>query len=144
MKHIGLVVFPGFQILDTAAAAVFEMANLTARMSAYDIALVSESGGAVKSSVGAVVQTIALDPTRYDTLHVTGANDVTPSTPKLLRQLARAAQYARRTASICTGAFILAEAGLGRNLLGKRSRLGDRNSDRSLKQDAAFRNGARR
>src|SRR5262245_7885014 len=112
MKHIGLVVFPGFQILDTAAAAVFEIANLTTRKKTYDIALVSESGGAVKSSVGAVVQTIALDPTRYDTLLVAGANDVAPSTPKLLRQLARAAQCARRTASICTGAFIMAEAGV--------------------------------
>ena len=112
MKHVALIVFPGFQILDAAAVAVFEMANLTAHKRAYDIAVVSESGGAVKSSVGAAVQTVALDPTAYHTLLVAGANDVAPSTPKLLRLLARAAQCARRTASICTGAFILADAGV--------------------------------
>jgi transcriptional regulator GlxA family with amidase domain len=112
MKRIGIVVFPGFQILDTAAAAVFEMANLSARRKVYEIALVSESGGAVKSSMGAAVQTVALNPASYDTLLVAGANDVALSTPRLQRLLARALECTRRTASICTGAFILAEAGV--------------------------------
>jgi len=112
IKSVGLVVFPGFQLLDTAAAAVFEVANLDAPKRAYEIALVSESGGAVRSSVGAAVQTVALEPASYDTLLVAGANQPAPSTPKLLRLLARATQCTRRTASICTGAFILADAGV--------------------------------
>ncbi len=42
MKRIGLVVFPGFQILDMAAASVFEMANLEVADPAYEIDVVSE------------------------------------------------------------------------------------------------------
>ena len=79
---------------------------------AYQIDVVSESGGAVKSSLGAAVQTIALDPEGYDTLLVTGATVVQPSSPKLLRLLARAIEPTRRMTSICTGAFVLANAGL--------------------------------
>jgi transcriptional regulator GlxA family with amidase domain len=112
MKRVGIVVFPGFQILDTAAAAVFEMANLSATRKVYQLALVSEGGGAVKSSMGAAVQTVTLNPTSYDTLLVAGANGVAPSTPRLQRLLARAVECTRRTASICTGAFILADAGV--------------------------------
>ncbi|MDM0078444.1 GlxA family transcriptional regulator [Variovorax sp. J2P1-59] len=115
MKRVGLVVFPGFQILDMAAASVFEMANLEVANEgehAYEIDVVSESGGAVRSSLGAAVQTIALDPDAYDTLLVTGATQLQPSSPKLLRLLARAVESTRRMTSICTGAFVLANAGL--------------------------------
>ncbi len=74
--------------------------------------MVSEGGGAVKSSVGAAVQTIALDPNAYDTLMVAGPTSVQPSSPRLLRLLARALEPTRRIASICTGAFVLGEAGI--------------------------------
>ena len=112
MKRFGLVVFSGFQILDMAVAAVFELANREVRAPAFEIDVVSESGGAVRSSVGAVVQTIALDPNAYDTLLVTGATEPQPSPPKLLRLLARAVEPTRRMTSICSGAFVLAEAGI--------------------------------
>ena len=45
MKRLGLVVFPGFQILDLAAASVFEVANLFASRPTYEVALYSEHGG---------------------------------------------------------------------------------------------------
>jgi transcriptional regulator GlxA family with amidase domain len=112
MKRIGLVVFPGFQILDMAAASVFEMANRSVPKAAYEIHAVSEGGGAVKSSMGVAVQTMVLDPNAYDTLIVAGPTELQPTSPKLLRLLARALEPTRRVASICTGAFILAEAGL--------------------------------
>jgi len=112
MKRIGLVVFPGFQILDLAAAGVFEIANLQAPKPHYVIDVVSESGGAVKSSVGAAIHTIALDPTVYDTLLVAGWTTPQPVSPKLLRLVERALQPTRRLTSICSGAFVLAEAGV--------------------------------
>lgn len=112
MKRIGLVVFPGFQILDIVAVSVFEMANLAAPKAAYDIHVVSECGGAVKSSMGTAVQTVALDPNIYDTLIMAGATTPQPSSSRLLRLLARALEPTRRMASICTGAFVLAEAGI--------------------------------
>jgi transcriptional regulator GlxA family with amidase domain len=112
MNRIGLVVFPGFQILDMAAASVFEMANLQVPAQAYEIHVVSEGGGAVKSSMGTAVQTMALDPHAYDTLIVAGPTALQPSSPKLLRLLGRALEPTRRLASICTGAFVLADAGI--------------------------------
>ena len=44
MKRLGIVVAPGFQILDLAAACVFEIANLFAERKTYDVMLLSEHG----------------------------------------------------------------------------------------------------
>ena len=112
MKRIALVVFPGFQILDLAAAGVFEIANLQTPRPTYEIDIVSESGGPVKSSVGAAIHTSALDPEAYDTVLVTGWTTPQPASPKLLRLVGRALEPSRRLASICSGAFLLAEAGV--------------------------------
>ncbi|MNS88162.1 HTH-type transcriptional regulator CdhR [compost metagenome] len=112
MNQIGLVLFPGFQMLDLAAVSVFEMANLEVRVPAYEIHVVSERGGAVKSSMGTAIQTTAMDPLAFDTLMVGGATSVPAPSPRLLRLLGHALEPTRRMASICTGAFILAEAGI--------------------------------
>jgi transcriptional regulator GlxA family with amidase domain len=42
MKRLGIVTFPGFQILDLAAVGVFEVANLLGDRKTYDVALLSE------------------------------------------------------------------------------------------------------
>lgn len=36
MKRLGIVAFPGFQILDLAAACVFEVANLLGERKTYE------------------------------------------------------------------------------------------------------------
>src|SRR5882757_7651813 len=112
MKRLGLVVFPGFQILDLAAASVFEVANVLASRQTYDVALYSEAGGHVASSSGIEVETQQLSDPAFDTLIVTG--DMAVSTPSegLVRFVSEAAGASRRIASICTGAFILAAGGL--------------------------------
>jgi transcriptional regulator GlxA family with amidase domain len=109
---VALVVFPGFQILDLAAMSVFEIANLAREPAPYTIELVSHAGGMVTGSSGVRVETKPMDRRAYDTLIVAGATQVAPVEPELIHELRHAAPQARRTASICTGAFILAEAGL--------------------------------
>ncbi len=112
MKRVGLVVFPGFQILDLAAASVFEVANLFAVRPTYEVALYSETGGRVTSSSGIEVETHRLTDPAFDTVIVTGDIGIATPSEGLVRSVSAAAAASRRTASICTGAFILAAAGL--------------------------------
>jgi transcriptional regulator GlxA family with amidase domain len=112
MKRIGVIVFPGFQILDLAPIAAFELANDHAGNAHYQVQLLSEEGGLVASSSGAKVDSQRLGSARFDTLLMTGAMTVAPATEGLCRFLRGSLKRTRRVGSICTGAFILAEAGL--------------------------------
>jgi transcriptional regulator GlxA family with amidase domain len=112
MMRIGFVVFPGFQILDLAAMTVFEMANVVSHQSVYELHLVSERGGAVTSSAGVSVLTEAFGDQAFDTVIMMGSIGIHAASPGLLSYLQQASSRSRRLASICTGAFILAEAGL--------------------------------
>ncbi|MFM0042508.1 GlxA family transcriptional regulator [Paraburkholderia sediminicola] len=112
MKRIGVVVFPGFQILDMVAISVFELANLEAGQPEYAVEVISELGGMVRSSSGVEIATQAFGDPAYDTVVVTGAMQIEPSSAALLGFLNDALGASRRTTSICTGAFVLAEAGI--------------------------------
>jgi transcriptional regulator GlxA family with amidase domain len=112
MQRIGFVVSPGFQLMGFAAASVFEFANLTVGEPLYDVHLLSETGGAVRMSVGVTIDTEAFDDSGFDTLIVGGGLVVQQPTPGLLAFVRAAAETSRRVASICIGAFTLAEAGL--------------------------------
>lgn len=112
MKRIGVVVFPGFQILDMVAISVFELANLEAGQPEYQVEVISEQGGMVRSSSGVEIATQAFGDPAYDTVVVTGAMQIEPSSAGLLAFLNDALAASRRTTSICTGAFVLAEAGI--------------------------------
>lgn len=112
MKRIGVVVFPGFQILDMVAISVFELANMEAPQPEYEVEVISEHGGPVRSSSGVQIATQPFGDPSYDTVVVTGALQIEPSSPGLLAFLGEALAASRRTTSICTGAFVLAEAGI--------------------------------
>jgi transcriptional regulator GlxA family with amidase domain len=78
----------------------------------YEISLLSETGGPVVSSVGIEVDTQSFGDPAFDTLIVLGDLAIaTPSDP-LIQFVAKAAASSRRIASICTGAFVLAAAGV--------------------------------
>ncbi|CAE6759704.1 HTH-type transcriptional regulator CdhR [Paraburkholderia aspalathi] len=112
MKRVGVVVFPGFQILDMVAISVFELANLEGGQPEYEVEVISEQGGMVRSSAGVEVATKSFGDPAYDTVVVTGAMQIEPSSAGLLGFLNDALAASRRTTSICTGAFVLAEAGI--------------------------------
>lgn len=118
-RRIGLLLPPGFQALNFMATTVYELANALAPAPCYEIALLSEHGGTVASSVGIQVLTEPVTRVDFDTLLVAGQTvPRRPSAPGLMQILRRAAVESRRVASLCTGAFLLAEAGL---LDGKRA-----------------------
>ena len=112
MIKVGFLAVPRFQMMSFAALSAFELANVTAGEALYDISVVSEDGGPLASSLGMRMDTTAFAAPAFDTLIVTGTLQPEPSTPGVLDYLREALTTCRRVASICTGAFILAEAGL--------------------------------
>ncbi|WP_457580367.1 GlxA family transcriptional regulator [Ensifer canadensis] len=112
MHKIGYVVFPGFQLLGFAAVTAFEITNIQLGERAYEIELLSEAGGEIKSSAGFGVITKAFDDTTYDTVMFGAGTTIEPMTPGLIAFARHSLQTSRRLAAPCTGAFILAESGL--------------------------------
>src|SRR6267378_2782491 len=112
MQRIGFVVLPGFQMLSVTALSVFEFANGEIGEQVYDVHLLSETGGSIRSSIGISVATEPFDQTNFDTLMVGGSAMAGSLTPGVIKFLRQALQRSRRVASTCTGAFVLAEAGL--------------------------------
>ncbi len=118
---VGILVFDGMKLLDFAGPAeVFAEANNFGGH--YRISMVSIDGRDVRTSMGLAlpVDLAASDAGSFDTVLVAGG-EVFPAGP-VSDSLASGAfdlsQRATRTGSICTGAFVLAAAGL---LEGKRA-----------------------
>jgi transcriptional regulator GlxA family with amidase domain len=111
MHRVGFVVVGDFQIMSCAAVAAFDVANIFAGRRFYQVRAISERGGIARSSIGVAIETARLSGS-YDTLLVAGPTAIAPSGKRVLAYLRREALKSRRVASICTGAFVLAEAGI--------------------------------
>ena len=74
--------------------------------------MLPETGGPVVSSSGVTVDSKRYTAAKFDTLVMTGSLTITPTSEKLCQILRSGRRSARRVASICTGAFGLADAGL--------------------------------
>jgi len=111
-RRIVAVVHDGFQLLDLAGPAdVFAAAALIAR-GGYRLDVAAERAGPVPAHHGIAVTAVGFDQlTDIDTLLVTGGLSV-PRHLHLAGPIAELARRARRVASVCSGALLLAEAGL--------------------------------
>jgi transcriptional regulator GlxA family with amidase domain len=114
MHRVGFIVPQGFQLMSLAALTAFEIANLPPACQRYDIHLLSEHGGPVRSSGGMTLETEAFGDPTFDTVIVGSITemDIPSSDATMITLVQEAAKASRRTASICSGAFVLAEAGL--------------------------------
>src|SRR6266852_5140163 len=119
MHRVGLIVPHDFQLLSLAPMTAFEMTGFGLSKpppadTHYDLHLLSEHGGPVRSSCGLTVDTEAFGDPAFDTIIVGAitAFEMAPSSANLIAFVQKAARASRRTASFCNGAFVLAEAGL--------------------------------
>lgn len=111
---IGFLVYPGFSLLDLSGPlGAFDVAKRASQPPAYSVRVLSEFGGMVTSSAGVQVLTEALDESLPDTVIVVGGRGIHEAlaSPALV-EFVQAAASRRRLASVCTGAFLLARAGL--------------------------------
>ncbi|MFI8772890.1 GlxA family transcriptional regulator [Gordonia sp. NPDC062954] len=113
-RRIGIVVFDGVKMLDfSGPAEVFVEANQFG--GDYEVVVMSPAGGDVTTSIGVRVSTAAVTGSgRFDTVMIAGSEIAPPLfvTPELIAAVSDLAGRTRRLASVCTGSFVLAQAGL--------------------------------
>lgn len=114
-RTLVFALFPDFQLLDaTGPIAAFEIAARFVPR-AYRQRLAAVVPGRVLSSAGVALDAEPLGALAgVDTLIVAGGDGTRQAyrDPRLMRFLRRAATRVRRVASVCSGALLLAEAGL--------------------------------
>lgn len=120
-RRIVFLVYEGFELLDLSGpSSVFNAANSVGGECHYEIATVSLPGGPVTASCGIAVATIAVDRVALDspasTVLVVGSEGnrllAAMRDQDLLAFLNTAARKTERCGSVCSGAFLLAAAGL--------------------------------
>jgi transcriptional regulator GlxA family with amidase domain len=119
-RQVALVVFDLLQLLDLVGPHdVFAGANSheesAGRPAPYEIAVVAATPGVVRSRSGlSIVVEHALPSAPVDTIMVVGGTGSRRARydETLVTWLRQASPQARRTCSVCTGAFVLAAAGL--------------------------------
>jgi transcriptional regulator GlxA family with amidase domain len=114
-RRVAFLIFPGFQLLDAAGPiAAFEIAGRL-RPGTYELRIVAAQAGAIASSSGATLAARAFGRAdRVDTLIVAGGEGTRAALacPRTRRFVQTCALRARRVASVCSGSFLLAAAGL--------------------------------
>lgn len=113
-RHVVFFVYPGFVLLDLSGP--LEAFSIAESMlpGSYRLTVASLEGGEIESSARLKVMTRRSTANALDTFLVAGDfglsdRDVSPETIDVIRA---ASAGARRTASVCMGAFLLAASGL--------------------------------
>jgi transcriptional regulator GlxA family with amidase domain len=117
MRRVAILAFEDVQALDVSGPMeVFSIAGMVAR-EPYRIEVVAPEAGTLRTNSGLAIapdRAIASLRGPIDTLIVAGGSGVVAAEEdeRLVRRLRATAGRSRRVASVCTGAFLLARAGL--------------------------------
>jgi transcriptional regulator GlxA family with amidase domain len=114
-RTIAILIFPDFQLLDAAGPiTAFEAGGRETAPPAYRLRVIARSPGPVTSSSGVQLIAEAFPDDPLDTLIVAGGWGTRQEAAgaETLAFIRAAALRTRRIASVCSGAFVLAAAGL--------------------------------
>lgn len=118
-RTVAILAMPGVQLLDVSGPLdVFAEANVQARRDLYRLQVIGGASGEIRSSSGTrlVADRCVGEPAgeAIDTLLVAGCPNLgtVRSPAAVIAWLREVAPQTRRFGSVCTGAFLLAEAGL--------------------------------
>ena len=121
VRHAVIVAFDGLQPLDAVGphevfAGATRAAGALGRAGGYRITVASSAGGTVRAESGLELGTAPLPGSseRIDTLVLAGGSgaDAAAADEALVAWIAAAAPRCRRVATVCSGAFLAAAAGL--------------------------------
>jgi len=113
MHRIGFFVCHGYEPLDLAGPlSAFNQVFTAAGHSPYDLQVVSLDGGQVIGTTGLPIETRPTGRRTFDTVVFVGGDIAPMQTPRNIAAAKKLAARATRVASVCTGAFLLAETGL--------------------------------
>lgn len=114
-RTIYFLVFPGFELLDLSGPRCAFSLAADMHDARYEMKIISATGGLIEGAGGLRIEAVsAPEKGRLDTVIIPGSPtahsvEADADTVDVLRSLAG---RARRSASVCTGAFYLAAAGL--------------------------------
>ena len=116
MRRVVIVAFPGVQTLDVTGPAEVLRAATLLHPPGYEVTIAAPDPRPLRTSTVTIVPDLPLDACRFpiDTLIVAGGTGArrAEEDEALIEWLRDAATRARRVTSVCTGAFLLARAGL--------------------------------
>ena len=115
-RSIGVLIFEDFQLLDAAGPiGAFEMPMRGVKPPPYTLEVIAPVAGPVRSSSGTVWMADAMPrQPKYDTVIIAGGWGTRNAMldPKVQDFVRAAVKTARRVCSVCSGAYILAQAGV--------------------------------
>ena len=113
MHRVGLFVCHGHDALDLAGPlSAFNQVVTAAGHTPYDLQDISQAGGSVLGNAGLPIETRPVGRRRFDTVLFIGGDIEPMRTSENIAAAKKLGAKASRVASVCTGAFLLAETGL--------------------------------
>lgn len=113
MHNVGFFICPGYWFLDLAGPlSVFDTASLVSGSDLYGVAVLSENGGMMTGKSSTSLLSASYVEASVDTAVFVGGDTEPMRKPGAVRAASSLASRARRVASVCTGAILLAETGL--------------------------------
>ncbi|AOJ27857.1 MULTISPECIES: GlxA family transcriptional regulator [Burkholderia] len=112
MHRIGFFICRGYDALDLGGPlSAFNQVATAAGHTPYDLHVISPSGGPIPGNTGLAIDTKPIGRRTFDTVVFVGGDIAPMQTSDNIAAARKLAARTPRVASVCTGAFLLAETG---------------------------------